>query len=119
MTWRFAAGFFLPPRQIRTETSIEAAVKDDGKAVRVRVTGRVQGVNFRAWTCAEAERLGLTGWVRNEDDGSVAALLAGSDAAITMMLERLRMGPPAAYVADIAMEAADPDEAPGRFAILY
>ena len=48
------------------------------RAVRVRIAGRVQGVNFRAWTRDEAERLGLDGWVRNEADGSVTALLAGS-----------------------------------------
>ncbi len=45
--------------------------------VRARVTGRVQGVWFRGWTEAEARRLGLAGWVKNEADGSVTALIAG------------------------------------------
>ena len=47
------------------------------KAILVRIRGRVQGVSFRVWTKMEAEKLGLTGWVRNEADGSVAALVAG------------------------------------------
>ncbi|HRO12854.1 MAG TPA: acylphosphatase, partial [Amaricoccus sp.] len=46
-------------------------------ALRVRVTGRVQGVWYRGWTEDEATRRGLRGWVRNEPDGSVAAVLAG------------------------------------------
>ncbi|NRB17607.1 MAG: acylphosphatase [Rhodobacteraceae bacterium] len=46
-------------------------------ALRARITGRVQGVTFRAWTRSEAEQRGLSGWVRNEPDGSVRALLIG------------------------------------------
>jgi len=50
---------------------MEMVVTDDRKAVLVRITGRVQGVGFRVWTRQQAQRLGLTGWVCNEDDGSV------------------------------------------------
>jgi acylphosphatase len=48
--------------------------------VRVRVTGRVQGVAYRAWAADAARGLGLSGWVRNEDDGSVTALLSAPPA---------------------------------------
>ena len=52
------------------------------RAVRARISGTVQGVSYRVWTRGEAMRLGLTGWVRNERDGSVTAL-DGVSATIT------------------------------------
>ncbi|TIO71435.1 MAG: acylphosphatase, partial [Mesorhizobium sp.] len=52
------------------------------RTVRARISGKVQGVSYRVWARDEAVRLGLTGWVRNEHDGSVTALIAGADAAI-------------------------------------
>ncbi|MDH3263199.1 MAG: acylphosphatase [Paracoccaceae bacterium] len=86
-------------------------------AKRVRVTGRVQGVWFRAWTRERAEALGLRGWVRNEADGSVAALIAGPEAAVARMLGELGQGPPAAAVARVEAEDAEPPAGPG-FAVL-
>ncbi len=77
------------------------------RAVLVRISGRVQGVSFRFWTRQEAERLNLNGWVRNEPDGSVQALVAGPDGAVAMMLERLWEGPSGAVVADVRAETAD------------
>ena len=87
------------------------------RAVQVRVTGRVQGVSFRVWTQAEARQLGLAGWVRNERDGSVSALLAGSDEAVATMIERLHAGPPGARVADVQVEQAANSELPDGFRI--
>jgi len=80
-------------------------------AVRVRVTGRVQGVWFRGWTAEQARARGLAGWVRNEPDGSVAALLSGPEETVREMVAALRGGPPLARVD--AVEAA-PAEAPGN-----
>lgn len=74
------------------------------KAVSVRVTGRVQGVAYRAWARDEAVSLGLSGWVRNEDDGSVSALIVGPGDAVEEMVARMRRGPPAALVSDVAVE---------------
>ncbi|WP_043622585.1 acylphosphatase [Ensifer sp. ZNC0028] len=76
----------------------------------VRILGRVQGVSFRVWTRDEARRLGLVGWVRNEADGSVAALISGPEAAVTLMLERLYDGPPVASVSKVVAEFVDPPE---------
>ncbi|HKI60293.1 MAG TPA: acylphosphatase, partial [Mariprofundaceae bacterium] len=45
------------------------------KAYRVRIEGRVQGVSFRYYTLQEANRLGIDGWVRNCEDGSVETLI--------------------------------------------
>ncbi|APG88959.1 acylphosphatase AcyP (plasmid) [Sinorhizobium americanum CCGM7] len=90
---------------------------DNRKAALVRITGRVQGVCFRVWTRDEAERLGLAGWVRNESDGSVTALIAGADAAVDTMLGRFWKGPPGAAVASVASEDAPSTEAPAGFRI--
>lgn len=87
------------------------------KTVKVRITGRVQGVSFRAWALDEARELGLTGWVRNERDGSVSALLSGPDEAVSAMIERLHTGPPAARVTDVMVADARLEESPSDFAI--
>jgi acylphosphatase len=85
--------------------------------MRVRVTGRVQGVSFRYWTRQQAALLGLRGWVRNEADGSVSALVAGPEAAVAAMLERFWQGPPGAVVAEVVSNDASPDLVPERFTI--
>ncbi|HXV30988.1 MAG TPA: acylphosphatase [Sinorhizobium sp.] len=90
---------------------------EERKAALVRITGRVQGVCFRAWTRDEAERLGLSGWVRNERDGSVTALIAGSDKAVDTMLHRFWEGPPGAAVSTVASEDASSIHAPPGFHI--
>jgi acylphosphatase len=74
------------------------------RAVRLRITGRVQGVSFRAYAAHEAVRLELVGWVRNEPDGSVAAHLEGPDDAVGEMVAWCRHGPPAAGVDRVEVE---------------
>lgn len=80
-------------------------------ARHVRVTGRVQGVGYRAWTRDEAQRLGLGGWVRNCEGGAVEALLEGPEPAVAEMTQRLRDGPFAARVDDVQASDATPEEA--------
>lgn len=75
-------------------------------AVKFRVTGRVQGVWFRAWTQERAMALGLSGWIRNEDDGSVSGIVGGPEAAVEKMLAALREGPDGARVARVETEPA-------------
>jgi acylphosphatase len=86
-------------------------------ARKVRITGRVQGVYYRGWTRSEAERLELGGWVRNEYDGSVSALIAGAPEAVEEMLRLFHRGPLDAQVDNVAVEEADPAEAPRGFEI--
>ena len=78
------------------------------------VRGRVQGVWFRAGTREQAQRLGLRGWVRNRDDGSVEAVAAGPAEALERFEAWLRQGPERAevqalgvqpYVADSSSDA--------------
>jgi acylphosphatase len=87
-------------------------------ARRVRITGRVQGVFFRAWTCDEARTLEITGWVRNCSDGSVEAQLEGEPEAIDELLDLIREGPPGSRVDDVDVEEADP-EGLGNFEIQH
>ena len=81
-----------------TETGTE-------RSVFFRVTGRVQGVSFRAWTQGTAERLGLAGWVRNRPDGSVEGQVQGPPEPVARFLDQLESGPPAARVDTV--ETAD------------
>lgn len=75
--------------------------KSSVETLSVRITGKVQGVGYRLATVRQAHSLGVTGWVRNLDDGSVEAVLQGPHDAIDKMLSWLRIGPPAARVDNI------------------
>ncbi len=66
--------------------------------LQARVYGRVQGVGFRHFVWQQAQRLGLTGWVRNRRDGSVEVVAEGPRAALDQLLAALHEGPPAAWV---------------------
>ncbi|MBD3679957.1 MAG: acylphosphatase [Rhodobacteraceae bacterium] len=83
------------------------------KTLCVSVTGRVQGVSFRAWTMREAEALGLAGWVRNERDGSVTALISGPAEDVAQMLARLHHGPRFARVTSVTAEETAPPKGAG------
>jgi acylphosphatase len=72
--------------------------------VRCTIAGQVQGVFFRASTREEALRLGLTGHVRNLDDGRVEVTACGDPEAIGQLREWLRRGPPQAQVTGLACE---------------
>ena len=83
-------------------------------AKHVRVTGRVQGVFYRAWAQGQARELGVSGWIRNCPDGSVEAHLGGDEECVARMIERMGRGPSNAVVEDIVVEDA-PVESLGRF----
>ena len=97
------------------EENVSAA--QDRIGVEVRITGRVQGVNFRAWVQGEAERQGVSGWIQNEPDGSVKALFAGPREHVEAMVGRCREGPPAARVADVETRPVDPAAEPSGFRV--
>ena len=67
-------------------------------SVRARVTGRVQGVSFRASTAACAIEHGLVGWVTNREDGSVEVHIEGREAEVEGLLGWLQKGPSMAQV---------------------
>ncbi|MFN3594250.1 MAG: acylphosphatase [Thiobacillaceae bacterium] len=71
------------------------------------IRGRVQGVWYRESMRQEAERLGVTGWVRNRRDGTVEAMLQGEAAAVQALIDWAWQGPPAAQVSDIAIREGE------------
>ena len=79
------------------------------KTLRLRITGRVQGVGYRAWIEHRAKRYGLQGWVRNRRDGSVEAVFEGTEDVVTNMVASCRRGPSSARVDDVAEETAPED----------
>jgi acylphosphatase len=74
---------------------------------RFSVNGRVQGVYFRQSTRQRAQQLGLCGWVRNCDDGSVEGVALGDDDALRQLRQWLQQGPPAAKVERVEWEAGE------------
>jgi acylphosphatase len=87
--------------------------------VHVRITGRVQGVWFRANTCKKARSLGLVGWVRNLPDGRVEAVFEGEKVAAEAMLNWCRTGTPPARVDHLESENEIPTGAFTDFDIVY
>ncbi len=77
-------------------------------AARFLVSGRVQGVAFRAYTRVQANALDLRGHARNLSDGRVEVLAVGDAAAIERLAEWLQHGPPQARVDAVVREAVDP-----------
>ena len=93
-----------------------AGTVQDTEAWRCRVTGRVQGVFFRASTQKVAKSLGLVGYAHNCPDRSVEVLAIGSPAALADLRAWLSQGPPAAKVENLECVATVfPDPLPTQF----
>ena len=82
-------------------------------ARHIVIAGKVHGVGYRDWLCAQAEALGVSGWVRNRTDGTVEALFDGEEGAVLELLRACRRGPRHAVVSEITEELADPLDEPG------
>lgn len=81
--------------------------------VRLVVTGRVQGVWYRASLQREARRLAVAGWVRNRRDGAVEAEAEGAPDAIRQLVGWARLGPPGSDVRDVAVMPLDAGDGDG------
>ena len=77
------------------------------KHLSIRVTGKVQGVFFRASTREEAQRLDLCGWVRNEADGTVRVEAEGDEPVLEQLVVWCQHGPDQARVADVIVEEGE------------
>ena len=80
-------------------------------------SGLVQGVFFRDSTRREAQRLGVTGWVRNEPDGTVAIEAQGPDPAVEALVDFCRRGPGHARVDQLVVDAMDPHDDESTFEV--
>lgn len=84
----------------------------------VAVSGLVQGVGYRYLARKHAERLAITGWVRNLPDATVEAEVQGEEAAVREMLRRLEAGPPGSQVTGLVVTELDPLDHDEDFRIL-
>lgn len=89
-----------------------------GRAIRARVVGRVQGVYFRASTKIEANKLDITGWVKNTTHGEVHLEATGSENSIERLIVWLNKGPRLALVKQVIIEDVDMIESLETFDIL-
>jgi len=89
------------------------------KRIRAVVSGLVQAVSFRLFTSMEANSLGLKGFVRNQDNGSVEVVAEGEEETLKKMLELISQGPSAAEVDDVKVEWQDAKGEFDDFSIRY
>jgi len=82
-------------------------------ALKCIVTGRVQGVFYRASTVEQANLLGVNGWVRNLSDGRVELVVSGEAAAVDRLVTWLWRGPPQAFVEAVTLEEWTAEVEPG------
>jgi DNA ligase D-like protein (predicted 3'-phosphoesterase) len=92
------------PANRKPVTAARADARTDARAVRVILQGRVQGVGLRHAVRARALKLGVLGWVRNVDDGSVMLHAEGPPPALEELVSFLREGPKGATVREVALE---------------
>ena len=93
--------------------------KEDKVRAHMVIRGRVQGVFFRATTCDEAARLGVTGWARNCRDGSVECVVEGDKAQVDRLISWCHHGPPGARVTDVDVRWEEYTGEFGSFSIKY
>ena len=89
------------------------------KAFHVIVEGEVQGVGFRYSALREARALGVLGWVRNTEDGTVEVWAEGEEAGLEEFLAWLRVGPSAAWVRDVKVSWESPKGSFASFGVAF
>ena len=88
------------------------------ETVNIKIYGQVQGVFFRRSAKEEADRLGIFGWIRNADDGSVESLVVGSKDKLDKFVKWCKKGPPLAKVENVEVDWRDSEEDFDHFDIL-
>ncbi len=92
---------------------------EDKVRVHAIISGRVQGVFFRMETMRAADRIGVTGWVRNKRDGTVEAIFEGNQSKVEAMLNWCREGPPHARVTEVKADREQYSGEYDRFEVTY
>ncbi len=98
---------------------MRAMSKPDQARLDATIHGRVQGVSFRYYTVHRARGLNLTGYVRNQPDGTVEVVAEGRRARLEELLSFLRMGPRAAFVTEVDLSWPEPSGCFDRFEVRY
>ena len=88
------------------------------KQAHVFISGAVQGIGYRYFVKSNAKQLGLTGWVRNTEDGGVEAVFQGEQEAIEKMIGICKQGPFMAEVKQIGVDWEDPEDTNNEFKVL-
>lgn len=91
------------------------------KEMKLKISGRVQGVGFRHFTRTNAGDLGIKGWVRNLDNGDVEVLIQGPEKKLKLILDKLKSGPMPARVdnVNIIEETENPDKKEKTFRVVH
>ena len=90
-----------------------------GKQLHLIISGDVHGVGFRFGACDRAQELGVTGWVRNNVDGTVEVIAQGDEAQLTSYLSWCEQGTAFARVEDVTILWEEPSEEYGEFCIVH
>lgn len=85
--------------------------------IHLIVSGKVQGVFFRATAKDVADEIGISGWVKNAEDGNVEAMAQGTEEQLQKFIDWCKKGPPKAIVTDVKIAAAD-DEVFEKFSVI-
>lgn len=102
-----------------SETPSDSSADRDRQRLAAVVSGRVQGVGFRRYVRGWARKLGLTGWVRNDPDGTVHLVAEGEAASLDRLTRLLWGGPPPAEVASVDAERSEAEGTYEAFAVRH
>jgi len=87
------------------------------KQVHLYIKGDVIGVGFRAWTKIQAKITGVTGWVRNNEEGFVEAQIQGEEEKVKQIIETIKKGPSVSHVSEVEVFWQEPKEIFDQFEI--
>ncbi len=88
------------------------------KQVHLFIKGDVIGVGFRAWTKIQAKIIGVTGWIRNNNEGFVEALLQGEEEKVKQIIELIKKGPLVSHIENVEIFWQEPKEVFDYFEII-
>lgn len=88
------------------------------KQAHVFISGNVQGIGYRQFVKSNARKLGLTGWVRNTEDGGVEAVFQGEEDMITVIIEQCKKGPFMAEVEHVGFDWEEGEETVEDFKVV-
>jgi acylphosphatase len=94
-------------------------MNDENKGVGISIGGRVQGVGFRYFARRSASRYGVTGWVRNEPNGTVTVVAEGDGKSVDAFVESLRRGPSSAKITSFDVNEKKYEGAFSSFGVKY